>query len=442
MKTTPRLLVAILVCAAPAALGNPFELYGFTPRALGMGGAMTSVGDDLGASFYNPAALLGHSKTEFGLGFADTISNLYVDRRCLPSNCTNGANTIRTSQVERTPRFELGLIFPLGGQLFKDRVVLGIGGGHPVGSLVRVQTVDQSHPQFYMYQSKAQRFALNTALGIKIADGVSVGAGVQVTAEQVGKVNFQLDLASRQWLARDITVDLNTVPIPTAGILIEPGERVKIGFSWRKEAQLYYEQPTNIDLGALGAVKLDVDGLAQYWPHVFSGAVSIKFSRRLSVTAQADYYLWSRAPNDQVHVKVTPTGAVLTSLGLDSLLSVNSTDAKMGFANILIPHLAGEYQAADWLALRAGAWVRPAVTPEQNGTTNYLDNFTESVAAGATFRFTDPLQVFSELVSFDVGAQMMIANPRSTKKQALDPTGNSTYGGTLLSVAAMLRYLY
>jgi long-subunit fatty acid transport protein len=441
MKTTARFLLAFLVCAAPAAFANPFELYGFTPRALGMGGAMTATGDDLGASFYNPAGLLGHTKTEFGLGFAQTLSNLYVDRPCLPGNCTSGANNIRTSQADRTPRFELGLIFPLGGALLKDRVVLGVGGGHPLGSLIRVQTIDQSHPQFYMYQSKAQRFALNFALGIKIVDGVSVGGGVQITAEQIGKVNFALDLASRQFRARDITVDLNTVPTPTAGILIE-GESVKFGFSWRKEAQLYYEQPTVIDLGDLGALKLDVNGLAQYWPHVFSGAVAIKFTDHLSVTAQADYYLWNRAPNDQVHVKVTPTGAVMTALGLDKLLTVDSTDAKMAFANVVIPHLGVEYGAADWLTLRGGAWMRPPVTPEQNGTTNYLDNFTEAVAAGATFRFTDPLQVFTEPVSFDLGAQMIFANERSNKKQAVDPTGSSTWGGTLFSFAAMLRYLY
>jgi hypothetical protein len=431
-----RLLTALLLLSAPAAFANPFELYGFTPRAMGMGGAMTAIGDELGASFYNPGALLGHTKTEFGIGFADTLtSGLYVDR-------SNGASKINNSTAANAPRFELGLIFPLGGSLLKDRVVLAIGGGHPVGGLIRVQTVDQAHPQFYMYQSKAQRFALNGAIGVRIMSGLSVGAGVQITAEQIGRVNFALDVASRQFQARDITVDLNTVPTPTAGILIEPTENLKIGFSWRKESQLYYEQPTNIDLGDLGALNLQVRGLAQYWPHVFSGAVSFNLTPRLLVAVQADYLLWSRAPNDQVQVKVIPTGAVLSTLGVDTLLTVNSGDAKMGFANILIPHLALEWQSADWLTLRAGGFVRPAVTPDQNGTTNYLDNFTESVGAGATFQFHDPLEVFTEPVSFDVGAQVIIANARSTAKQAADPTGNSSYGGVLYSFAAMLRYLY
>jgi hypothetical protein len=429
-------VLAALLFLVPAAHANPFELYGFTPRAMGMAGAMTSVGDDLGASFYNPGALLGHTKTEFGLGFASTISNLYVNRSKGPDDFTS------TREVERMPRFELGLIFPLGGSLLKDRVVIGIGGGHPVGSLIRVQTVDQGHPQFYMYQSKAQRFALDFAVGVRIVNGLSVGVGAQIIAEQIGSVNFKLDVASRQFKARDITVDLNTVPTPTAGILIEPSDSLKIGFSWRKEAQLYYQQPTTIDLGDLGALKLDVNGMAQYWPHVFSLGASFKPDRRVMISVQTDYLLWSSAPNDQVHVKVTPTGNVLQALGLDSLLSMESTDARMGFSNILIPHLAIEITPVEIVTLRAGGWLRPSVIPDQNGTSNYLDNFTYCAAAGATLRFRDPLDVFTELVQFDLGAQLIIAKERSDKKQAVDPTGSATWGGNLFSFSAMLRYQY
>src|SRR5205823_3130962 len=121
-------------------------------------------------------------------GFADTISNLYVNRN------KGGTDFTSTSEVERSPRFELGLIFPLGGSLLRDRVVLGIGGGHPVGSLVRVQTVDEAHPQFYMYQSKSQRFALDLGIGVRILNGLSVGVGAQIIAEQIGHVNFALDV--------------------------------------------------------------------------------------------------------------------------------------------------------------------------------------------------------------------------------------------------------
>jgi long-subunit fatty acid transport protein len=434
MKRVLALAAALLT--ATAARANPFELFGYTPRAIGMGDAMTAVGDDLAASFYNPAGLIGHKKAEFGLGFADTISQLHIDR------ANNSTSAPSSSMVENSPRFELGIIFPLGGELLKDRVVIGIGGGHPVGSLIRVQTVDQSHPQFYMYQSKAQRFALDAAIGIRIINGLSIGGGVQITAEQIGSVNFQLDVASRQFKARDITVNLNTIPTPTAGILIEPGDTIKLGLSWRRESRLYYTQPTTIDLGDIGALKLDVQGIAQYWPDVFSAGISIKPTSRLLIAAQVDYLRWSKSPNDQVSVKVTPSGTVLAGIGLDSLLGFGSQDAHPGFSDILEPHLGVEYAANDVITVRAGGWMRPPVTPDQNGTTNYLDNFTEAVSGGVSFRFIDPLRVFTDPVTFDLGGQVIFANERSDRKQAADRTGSASWGGVLYNFSAMLRYLY
>ena len=434
----PRAAAALCAAAmvfAPPARGNPFELFGFTPRAIGLGGAMAGLSDDLAGAFYNPAALVGHSKTEFGLGFADSISNLHIDRL---SN-----STVPSSQVETSPRFELGLIFPLGGSLLKDRVAIGIAGGHPVGALIRVQTVDQSRPQFYMYQSKPQRFALNAGIGIKIVDGISLGGGVQVIAQQIGKVRFALDMATRRFSAREITTDLNTVPTPMAGLLFEPGDNLKIGLSWRREAKLYYEQPTDIDLGDIGDLNLGVKGLAQYWPDVFSAGVSFHPHPRWLVSAQVDYLLWKNAPRDQVQVTLTPSGPVLDGLGLSQLLAFGSQDVSPGFVNILVPHLGIEFEAADFLTVRAGGFARPPVTPDQTGTTNYLDNFTEAVSAGATLRFCDPLRVFTEPVSFDVAGQLIIANERVMRKaQIKDATGPASFGGTLVSVSAMLRYLY
>ena len=427
---------ALLALAAPKARANPFELFGFTPRATALGGASVALGDDLGASFYNPAGLLGHTKTEFGIGFADTVSNLHVDRSSPSSTVPNGF-------VDAAPRFELGLIFPLGGAILKDRVVIGISGGHPLGSLVRVQTIDQSRPQFYMYQSKPQRFALAGSIGIRIVDGLSIGGGVQLTAQQIGTVRFALDVAARRFTAREITVDLKTVPTGIAGILIQPAKWLNIGFSWRQETALYFEQPTDIDLGDVGDLKLGVNGLAQFWPHVFSGGVTIKPTRKLLVSVQVDYLLWHRAPQDQVQVTITPSGPIFDGLGLSSVLGFGSQDARPRFANIFIPRLGVEYEALDWMTLRGGAWVRPAVTPDQVGTTNYLDNFTESVSVGVSFHFKDPLQVFSDPVAFDVAGAFMHANERFTQKtQTLDPTGSYSYGGNLASVSAMLRYLY
>jgi len=434
-------LLALIVLAARSASANPYELFGFTPRAIGLSDAVVAVPDDLSAIFYNPAAMVGHTKTEFGLGFEDTLSNLYINRA--PGTASQPASTIDSSMPDNVPRIEFGLIFPLGGAVLKDRVAIGFTFGTPLGSLIKVQTVDQSKPQFYMYQSKPQRFAAALSAGIKIVDGLSIGIGAQVIAEQIASVDFAIDLAARRFDARNIDVALNTEIKPFVGILVQPNDWISIGFSWRDESELYYTQPTTLDLGDIGKLVLNVAGYAQYWPHVFSLGTSLKPTSRLLLSFQLDYLLWSSAPNDQVYVQISPSGPVLDGLGLSSILGFSSNDAPMGFQNIFIPRVGIEYVATDWLAVRGGAYVRPAITPDQTGTTNYLDNFTENFSAGATLKFEDPLHIFTEAVHLDLSMALMVANERDTvKSQAIDATGNYSYGGTLFSFGAMLRYLY
>jgi long-subunit fatty acid transport protein len=429
------LFAALVLLAARAASANPYELFGFTPRAVGLASANVALGDDLAGSFYNPAGMLGHTKTEFGLGFDYTHMDLHIDRASTTSQIQNGYE-------DDVPRFELALIFPLGG-LLRDRVVIGVNLGHPVGSLIRVQTIDQSRPQFYMYQSKPQRFATSAGIGIKIMDGLSIGVGTQIIAEQIGTVAFQVDLAAKKFTSREIDTSLNTIPEPMAGILVEPTDWLKIGFSWRKEAELYYAQPTDLNLGSLGDLQLTVNGIAQYWPHVFSLGATLKPTKQWLVSLQADYLLWSRAPRDQVFVSINPSGAVLTGLGLDSVLGFSANDAQPGFVNILIPRVGVEYSPSSWITVRGGFSLRPPVTPDQVGTTNYLDNFTETIAGGFSFKFLDPLQIFTDPVTFDLGGQLLVANERTqVKRQPADPTGGASFGGMLMTIAAMLRYQY
>ena len=166
-------------------------------------------------------------------------------------------------------------------------------------------------------------------------------------------------------------------------------------------------------------------------------------NNRLLISVQLDYLLWNRAPRDQVQVAIRPSGPVLDGLGLSDILGFKSQDVSPGFANIFVPRLGLEFVATDELTLRVGGWFRPPITPDQVGTTNYLDNFTESFSGGATFKFSDPLKVFTDPVAFDFALGVMIANERDmTKRQAADQTGGASYGGALFTASAMLRYLY
>ncbi len=256
-------------------------------------------------------------------------------------------------------------------------------------------------------------------------------------------MKFNVDVAAKRFVARDITIDLNTKPRPMASLLIEPNDWLRIGFSWRMETSLYYAQPTDLNLGDIGDINLNVEGTAQFWPHVFSLGVAFKPTKHWNITLQADYLLWQRASRDQVQVAITPSGPVLDGLGLSDILGFGSADPATGFANIIQPRLAAEWYATDNVTLRGGVWVRPAITPDQTGTTNYLDNFTESVSLGFTYKFPDLLKIFPDPVSLDLAVSSIFANERSyAKRQATDATGGASFGGSIWTVGAGLRYQY
>jgi hypothetical protein len=126
------------------------------------------------------------------------------------------------------------------------------------------------------------------------------------------------------------------------------------------------------------------------------------------------------------------------------VLSFGSVDGDPGLANILIPRVGVEWSPSEWFTARGGFSLRPPVTPDQVGTTNYLDNFTETLAGGFTLRFRDPLQVFTDPVALDVGGSLVIANRRSQTKvrAAANLTGDAEFGGVVITLGAMLRYLY
>ena len=146
-------LMVTSVCAAWAVLWSPichasyYELYGFTPRATAMGGAMTAAVTDFAATYYNPAAMTVTKQGRVGLVGQLRVPALTVER----------SDTLLASEHETVlPEFggglSLGWLYPMGG-IFEDRIALGVSLHLPIARLVRVQGVDRLSPQYYMYQN-------------------------------------------------------------------------------------------------------------------------------------------------------------------------------------------------------------------------------------------------------------------------------------------------
>ena len=288
MKGTSVLAFALVLTLGSKAQANAFDMFGFDPRGIGMGGALVAAANDYTAAYYNPSLLVLRKDAMIGVGFSWAQPVLTVD------SATPGGNALLNAQ--RPPDFgglSIGALFPLGGKV-ANRVALGFGLYSPSNNLLRTEAIDPNFPSWYLYQANADRIVINAGLGIRITDNFLLGLGGQFLAGFQGGVDFKVDLFSKEFKRRQLRTDLETTVAPVIGATVNVEELgLRIGASYRGAIQLKYALPTAIDLGEIGTLLLDIHGIAHYSPHTFTVGASY-FTDQLTLSADFSYALWSR----------------------------------------------------------------------------------------------------------------------------------------------------
>lgn len=399
---------------------SPLDLFGFTPRGTALAGALTA-GDGQAAAFYNPAAMFSEQKTSLALGLGDTIPALHIKRDLATSS-------VESAMPEAAPSLQLGAIVPV-----HDRVRVGAALSFPTNRLLRLENLDSSRPQFLLYQSKPQRFSVNVNASVRVLPWLAVGGGIGVGQSESGAYRFGLDVPDRLVTVREAHVDATFAPSYALGAVAQLSPSWRVGFVWRSEEAIRTDVPTIFELQSLGTLQIQTAGTALYYPHVLS--VGAAYSGSVRVFAQLDAQLWSSAPSEEVQFAILPTGQVLTDTGLADLLGYDEPARTAGFKTVVVPRAGVEFEGPAATTLRAGAAFKPAVTPDQIALTSYLDNPTLQLGFGAS-REVGPVSVDAA-----VGATVLLERTM-TKASASNPTGNASFGGTLWTASAMVRYAY
>lgn len=426
--------VASMLVGLPAR-ASIFDDVGITGRDAAMAGAVTADDTDYTAVFYNPAMLVLQTKVGFGLGGVGVQAFSHVD-----SNDATKTLDCTYCGAPFGSGFHLGLLFPLGGKV-KNYVSLGALVYKPSFRLVHVQAEDPSRPMWYRYQSE-DRFIAFFGAGIKIVDGLSIGIGIQVLADLVGNgATVRTDLFNKTFQMREIDSYLANTLSPNAGIYWAPDPSFRLGLDFRGERSLYYEVPAMVDLAGVATLAFKIHGYTHYTPHTFTLGAAWKPEDDLTLTADLEYMLWSRAPTPYVQVEINVSGDVLKALGLEDALAMQSKDLAPGFQNTLVAKAGVEYQAADGFFLRGGAFYRPTMVPRQDvSETNILDSNTLGLTGGIGLAFMDPLEVFQEPITLDLALQAAYMLPRTANKPTTDPLPPYSYSAVVAGGAIDLRY--
>lgn len=432
MQKLSALVLLVLLLAPMRARASTFDTYGFGSRGLALGGAQTADAQDFTATFYNPALLVNRQKINVGFG-------VFYEKPNLTVTPDDPSAQLKVANPPDFASYSLGLVYPFAGKV-QNKVALGLGISLPVHHLIRVQGVEPTTTSWYLYESSPDRVQIFAGLSVKPVEWFSFGVGAQFLSDFGGDIEFNIDLFNKRFARRDLTSELITKGAPVAGLAFTPLPNLTVGLSYRSSLELDLDLPTNIVLGDLGTLFLDVRSTTFYTPHEVTLGVKFDPTEELTLTGDLEYARWSAAPNPAVRVKVRLNGDLVKGLGLDQALALDSQDAPPGFEDILIPRLGVEYRPSVRFAARGGYFFRPTPVPLQNGLSNILDGSTHAFSAGLGVKFDDPLEILADPVEVDVVAQHGLVTNRVAQKLPVSGQPTYSYGGTTELFAVDVRY--
>lgn len=437
MRRLITLTLLILLVAPTTAHASIFDIYGYNPRGIAMGGAMTAAVNDFTAAYYNPGALTVPKKVILGIGWTATFPRLKINRQ---TRNPDFPNIIPSKFVSG---LTLGVLFPIGGPL-RNKLAFGFGLYFPTTKLIRAEGLEPQSPQFYSYQSSPEKLIVLASIAYEPWRYISFGVGIQVLARILGDVSLNVDVLNDQLQSSDISVEVIPTANVVAGIHARPFPQLSIGVSYRAALALTYRLPARMAFGSPITLNLDIGGTMLYAPHQINFGVAYHFLKpQLTLALDFNYAIWATAPDPSPQLKVDVGGSLLDGLGLGSAVDIGSTTPpiKMRFRNTLTVRIGAEYGPLPWLKLRAGYFYRPTPVPNQSQAYNYLDNDSHGISFGVSFTIANPLEVHRRPFTIDLATQfLLLPNRTALKSDPNDPVGNLSHSGAVYSLAIALRH--
>lgn len=357
-------LCSFVSFAPSQAQAEGFAIQDWSARGAALAGGLVARGGDASAVAYNPAAITELEGTQIMIGGElVTPSNTMVANDGTEYDSEDLLFAIPTGYI--THKFNDTVSFGVG--LFSR---FGLGNGYEEGWPGSANVHDVS----------ILTTTLNPNVAVKLTDDLSVAIGLEIMYAQV-------ELS--KWVVPGVSASDTTVEGDGMGLGFNAALHYRINKDWN--FGLTYRSGEDLDYSgdATGAIK---DGGKAYMslPHHISTALSWQATDALSLEAGVQYFMWSKY--DTLRVDFDD----------DRWTDMNE---KKNWQDTWFFSLSAEYQALEWLALRAGISYETSSTDE-----TYADfmaptdgRWKYSVGAGITHEqwVFDLAYVYSDLNSLD-----------------------------------------
>lgn len=339
------------VPAAPAR-ADMASHFGLSPRAIGMGGAVSAVIDDYAAVYYNPGGLALSGSSGFTLGCFFATPRVRTREGNGPERLSF-QNEMRTGLVGY--RQNLAGLFP---ERWGRNIVVGMALAYPdnfkTGTLVRTRLYDEV--QFPVFGRVPDMLVMSGGLGVEVFPGrLMIGAGMRYAVTyDAQNITAAIRLPENEVSYEKIDVNADTEIQPIVGLVFRPWDPLRLAAVWRQGGAPVHIVGHGRGTAVLGPVSLPINlnmGFQDFFrPEEFAGSVAWSPFRRWLLAFEVTYARWS-AYDDPFGRKPPDTP----------------------FEDVLIPRFGVEYTPTGWLRVQSGYYWHPSPVGSDQPSTRYLD---------------------------------------------------------------------
>ena len=365
------LMIAGSFSFLPKSHANVQEIFGLSPRAIGMGNAYSAVADDFSATYYNPAGLAQIKHHQLFLGYIYGQPRL---KQYIPSQ--NGRlNSIEDNKFDAPI---IGIVVDLSKIIDIDRRInFGMIAtlGDNLKAAWRIHDWAPEVPRFIRYGDNANRIHVFMGTGFEvIKDTLFVGAALNMWQTIAAPdLNITTDLHGNIYY-KDIDLNADWELAPIGGLLYKPTDWLSLSYTYKGEMHqdnpLSYNAVADLIPGARPGIELPV-GVSMFMrdyflPQNHTWGIAIRPLGKLLLSADLTWYKWS-----------------------DFDLPMWKGQIRK-WKNTFVPRLGAEYELFSNFFVRMGFYHEESPIPNQKDiASNYLDNDKNVLSWGIGYSIQD-----------------------------------------------------
>lgn len=353
--------ISLIVTLMPSsALAEGYALQDWSGRGAALAGGLVARGGDASAVAYNPAAITELPGTQIMTGF-----ELVAPTNTIEAHTDDGFIS--------TDSENLLFVVPHGfiTHKFNDQLSFGFGlfSRFGLGNEYDEDWVGKNN----IYSVTLETVTANPVIAWRFNDHLSLAAGVEMMGAKV-QLKKRLDFSPAAVPAGDFSLDHEDIEYALGFNLaahVRFNKEWSAGLTYRSGMDVKFNGEATI-AGYPGRSTYEDPGHATMsLPDQISAAVAYAPSEKWSFEAQVGYYTWSKYKS------------------LDMYLDSGTKYSKKDWNDTWLVSLSAEYQALEWLTLRAG--ISHETSPVPSETAEYMTptNGRWKYAVGAGFQKND-----------------------------------------------------